>query len=524
MRAYPEQVLHQYNQAFSLKLQGKIQEALTQCESILKIHPTYSLALQLIGIIFAEVKNYPASLEYFTRAMKHDRKNAAIYSNRGNVYQDTKQYDLALADFDRAISIKRDFVEAHYNKGNCYKEMNQYEKAIECYKRTLVFNPKYKDAYTNMGTCYQNLQQFDKSVECYDKTIEINPQDWMAYNNKGYALHVLMNLDESIKTYDQAISSNPDNPDPKFNRGLVELLKGNWEKGWEGHEVRWTNRFSPVKFPKLWKGEDLTDKTIFIHHEQGIGDTIQFCRYLKLLKAKKIIVAVKPEAFALLKSMPEIDEIYDDLSKVNENDYHYQSPFMSLPYIFKTRPNNIPHDVPYLFAPEDRVAYWKDKLKDDKKFKVGLVWSGGFRADQPELWAVNNRRNVPLDKLASFQNENISFYSLQKGEFAEAELKNSKVWNMIDYTSELQDFSDTAALIENLDLIISVDTSTAHVAGALNKPVWMMNRFDTCWRWLTEGNKTDWYPSMTIYRQNSFNNWYNVINNIAIDLHALSRK
>ena len=524
MRAYPEQVLHQYNQAFSLKLQGKIQEALMQCESILKTYPTYSLALQLIGIIFAEVKNYPMALDYFTRAMKHDRKNAAIYSNRGNVYQDTKQYDLALADFDRSISIKRDFVEAHYNKGNCYKEMAKYPEAIECYKRTLVFNPKYKDAYTNMGTCYQNLQQFDKSLEFYKKTIEIDPKDWMAYNNTGYAKHVLMDLDGSIEAYDKAIEINPTNPDPKFNKGLVELLKGDWELGWEGHEVRWTNKFSPVHLPKLWKGEDLTGKTIFVHHEQGLGDTIQFCRYIKLLNAKKVIVAVKPEAMVLLSSMPEIDTIFDNHKMVNENDYHYQVPFMSLPYIFKTRPNNIPHNVPYLSAPKDRVDYWKDKLKDDKKFKVGLVWSGGFRADQPELWAVNNRRNIPLDKIACLQNDNISFYSLQKGDYAEAELKNSKVWNMIDYTSELTDFSDTAALIENLDLVISVDTSTAHVAGALNKPVWLMNRFDSCWRWLTTGNKTDWYPSMTIYRQNSFNNWDNIVEGIKKDLDGLSRQ
>jgi len=196
---------------------------------------------------------------------------------------------------------------------------------------------------------------------------------------------------------------------------------------------------------------------------------------------------------------------------------------MTIPYVLKTQIDTIPQEFPYLWADKDKIAYWKDKLKDDKKFKVGLVWNGGFRLDQPELWAVNNRRNIPLDKLASLQNPNVTFYSLQKGELAEKELADSKVWSMVDYTSELKDFSDTAALIENLDLVISVDTSTAHVVGAINKPLWLLNRYDTCWRWLQDKDTTNWYHSFKIYRQNKFNDWSNVIQDVERDLIELTK-
>jgi Tfp pilus assembly protein PilF len=510
-----------YNNALTLQSQGQIHPSLQQCEIILKKFPDFFPALQLVGTIFCEVKDYIQALNYFSKAVKADKKNPGIYSNRGNVYQFLKQYDLAFKDFDKAISLKKNFAEAYYNKANCYKDMNDYSRAIDTYKKALMYNPKMPDVYINMGLCYQNLQQFDVALENYNKSIEIKPNDWLAHNNKGYVLHCLLRLDESREAYNKAISLTDKNADTRFNLGLVNLCDGDWEKGWEGHEIRWSNRFTPIVLPDLWKGEDLTGKNLFIHHEQGLGDTIQFCRYIKLVKnlgVKKIIVAARTESVSLLRSIPEIDVIVNDPKLVNENDYHYQVPFMSLPYIFKTRIDNIPKDVPYLSAPKDKVSYWKDKLKDDKKFKVGLVWSGGFRQDQPELWAVNNRRNIQLDKLAILQNPNITFYSLQKGEPAETELKNSKMWDLVDYTSELKDFADTAALIENLDLIISVDTSTAHVAGALNKPIWLLNRFDTCWRWLIDHNTTDWYPSFKIYRQNTFNNWDNVIEEVKKDL------
>ena len=195
----------------------------------------------------------------------------------------------------------------------------------------------------------------------------------------------------------------------------------------------------------------------------------------------------------------------------------------SLPLAFKTTLSTVPTHIPYLRSNAQKVHFWKQKLGPKTRPRVGLVWSGGFRADHPELWSVNNRRNIPLASLAPLRDADIEFYSLQKGQPAESELSQltSERWNgphLIDHTNLLQDFADTAALIDNLDLVISVDTSTAHLTGALGKPVWILNRFDTCWRWLLERTDSPWYPTATLYRQERIGDWHGVVQRVRTDL------
>ena len=207
-------------------------------------------------------------------------------------------------------------------------------------------------------------------------------------------------------------------------------------------------------------------------------------------------------------------------------DVDYQCPMMSLPLAFKTELNSIPANIPYLSITEKKKRDWCRRLGEHSKFRVGLVWSGGFRPDRPELWSVNCRRNIGLEKLAKLKQKNIQFYSLQKGEVAESELRELREshWNesdIIDFTKDVVDFTDTAALIENLDLIISVDTSVAHLAGALGKQVWLLNRYDTCWRWLINRNDSPWYPTFKIYRQERYGDWDSAINKIKFDLENL---
>jgi hypothetical protein len=206
--------------------------------------------------------------------------------------------------------------------------------------------------------------------------------------------------------------------------------------------------------------------------------------------------------------------------------FDYQCPLMSLPLAFKTSLSNIPANVPYLKSNLEKSLFWKEKLGEKIKLRVGLVWSGGFRPNQPELWSVNKRRNIPLAKLTVLKNLDIDFYSLQKGQPAESELAEliRDNWDgphIVDFTSLLHDFSDTAALIENLDLIISVDTSTAHLAGALGQPVWILNRFDTDWRWLLDRSDSPWYPTVKLYRQEKAGDWDDVVQRVKADLICL---
>ncbi|MGO9849523.1 MAG: glycosyltransferase family 9 protein [Methylocella sp.] len=207
-------------------------------------------------------------------------------------------------------------------------------------------------------------------------------------------------------------------------------------------------------------------------------------------------------------------------------DFDYYCPLLSLPLVFGTTLETIPATIPYLKSNAEKSLFWKEKLGVKNKLRVGLVWSGGFRPNQPELWSVNSRRNIPLAKLAVLKQPDIEFYSLQKGEPAESELAEliHHNWDgphIIDFTSRLNDLSDTAALVENLDLVISVDTAIVHLAGALGKPVWILNRFDTCWRWLLDRTDTPWYPTAKLYRQEKAGHWDGVVQRIKMDLLAL---
>jgi tetratricopeptide (TPR) repeat protein len=498
-----------YSQAFILRNQGQSQKAYLLCEQVLKIAPKQPETLGLMGIMLAEANRPFDALSFFEKSLQ-SKKDPSTYNNRGNLYQTLKQYELALEDYETALKINKNFTDAYFNQGNCYKDLNQPAKAIDCYHKAVLSNPKYYTAYTNMGLCYQNLQEFNQALECFNKAIEIEPTYFGAYNNKGFCLHVLMRLDESIEAFKKATELNPDNNDAKFNIGFVYLLKGDLENGWAGHERRWFNKYKPSNLPRLWQGEDLKNKTIYIYHEQGLGDTLQFIRYVQQLKecGSKVIAAVKPEIAELFRNNPYIDEVKTDPKDIPE--YDYQCPMMSLPAMFKTRVNNIPY-APYIQADPEKVSHFRQKMGNSSKLRIGVVWSGGYRADQPEIWAVNERRNIPIEKLAQIYTPDVEFYNLQFG-------AKEYPFPMVDLMGDVKDFSDTAAIIQNLDCIITVDTSTAHLAGAMGKEVWLMNRFDTCWRWLENTDRTDWYPSFKIYRQKEFMNWDNVVADIKRDL------
>jgi hypothetical protein len=239
-----------------------------------------------------------------------------------------------------------------------------------------------------------------------------------------------------------------------------------------------------------------------------------------------VILEVERPLASLLRSLAGVSQlVVRGEESLPAHDYH--CPLMSLPLAFGTTLATIPARVPYLFSDGSKVCWWKDRLGPQTRLRVGLVWSGGFKPSHPEGWPINARRNVPLKELATLRNERIAFHSLQKGEPAESELKALQAagWqgpDIIDDTALLQDFSDTAALIENLDLVVSVDTSTAHLAGAMGKPVWIMNRFDTCWRWLLDRSDSPWYPTVRLYRQSVAGAWDEVVQRVRTDLLTLA--
>jgi hypothetical protein len=273
----------------------------------------------------------------------------------------------------------------------------------------------------------------------------------------------------------------------------------------------------------LWLGrENIQNKTILLYAEQGLGDTIQFFRYVKLVKelGARVLLEVPKPLLGLFNGLEGVDQLIETGDAPTAFDYY--CPLLSLPLVFKTILESIP-ESPKFNIQKKKISYWENKLGISKKLRVGLVWNGGFRPNLSHSWETNERRNLPFDQLNCLKNVDVEFISLQKGEPAETEFRQkiASEWygpHIKDFVNELIDFSDTAALVMNLDLVIAVDTSTAHLAASLGKPVWLLNRFDTCWRWLLDRDDSPWYPSIKIYRQPSLGDWDSVIKRVRQDL------
>ena len=492
-----EHIAHLYKNGLSLHQQGKYDEAQAVYEEILQIDTEHFDALQLLGALFVQ----------------------------------TNQYSQALNYLECALQLRPEYVEALSNRGNALKALGRFEDALASYDRAIGINPDFAIAHYNRATLLQDSGLLVEALHSYDQAIHIQPGYAQAFNNRGNTLKELGRFDQASISFSQCLALNPNNAGAQWNSSCLLLLMGDFESGWKGHEWRWHHEKIPSSkdkrnFPQpLWLGNyPLQGKTILLHAEQGLGDTLQFCRYVPLVAqlGAKVILEVQAPLIGLLKDLEGVNTLIARGDALPAFDY--QCPLMSLPLAFQTTLESIPAATPYLSANPHRVRVWQDRLGPKTKPRVGLVWNGGHRQDQPELWNVNQRRNLPLEKIARLQSLDMEFYSLQKGDPAESELKQKQaaVWpTLMNYADDLKDFTDTAALMQCMDLIISVDTSCAHLAGALGKPVWILNRFDSCWRWLLEREDSPWYPTAKLYRQKTPGDWDGVIERVAMDLGGL---
>jgi lipoprotein NlpI len=419
-------------------------------------------------------------------------------------------YVKALELIDRVITLTPDNGIAHSNRGNILKELNRFEEALVSLDKGITLDPTYVEAYSNKGNVLQDLHRYDEALEWYDRAIAQQPNYAEAYSNKGNALEMLHRHREAMECFDMATAINPQYVDAYWHKALGQLSSGDYEAGWQNYEARWFKKDATKllykNIPRLETLQNVAGKKILIWAEQGLGDTLQFCRYIKLLVGlgASVTFIVQKPLMSVLSSLSSYCTLIDSINSESEN-FSCQSPLLSLPLLFETRVETIPDQNPYLLCDEGKQSQFASKLMNSERLRVGVVWNGGFRVDHPELWSVNKRRNIELEQIAGLKGiPEIDFYSLQKGDPAEAELiaKQEALWpDIVNCVQWLDDFSDTAALIENLDLIISVDTSTAHLAGALGKPVWILNRYDSCWRWLRGRSDSPWYPSAKIYQQ-----------------------
>jgi len=372
----------------------------------------------------------------------------------------------------------------------------------------------YPEAWNNLGIIYRLRGQFEGSKDCFRKALLLRPAYAEACNNLGNALKDCGEMDEAIFFYQQAIQLK-DTADNHHNLALALMATGRLQEGWREYEWRWKSNQLASGFRSftqpLWQGEFAKGKTLLLHAEQGFGDTLQFCRFATFVieRGLRVILEVQPSLVRLMKSLAGVEAVVARGQPLPAFDLH--CPLLSLPLVFNTSLETIPVATSYLSADHEAVSVWRDRLLEhDGFFKVGLVWAGKPQRHTPDLAATDRRRSMPPEHLAPLADiEDVRFFSLQKeGQLAPAEL------TLVDYMDRCHDFADTAALIANLDLVISVDTAVAHLAAAIGKPVWLLNRLDTCWRWLQNREDSPWYPTLRIFRQPCAGDWQSVIANV----------
>ena len=531
--------------------------ALEYFNKALPLNPTFADALFHRGLTYKKKRALDLALSDFTKALDSNPRHIKALYESGSVYQESDLLDKALMFFDKAIEVDNAFIGAHLNKANVLRRMQRFDEATQVIDRLIEMAPNYGLAYSGKatilsdqhhfdmalpliqkaislehnnyelaqihcaaGVIYRNLWRLDDAAFHLQKSIELSSDLADAYGNLGLVYADLGKFEIAIPLYEKCLELHP-NHLSRFSYAIAKLTAGDLAGGFLQYEWRknmtvWGAGLRGSE----WTGKEwLGDKTVLVICEQGLGDTIQFCRYLTILSgiAGKVLFRVQAPLLSILSSLEGNIELVSESQELPHHDYFCF--LLSLPHLFGTDLSTIPARHSYLSAPKDKVESWATKLKPTTKKRVGLVWSGGYRAEMPNLWAVNSRRNIPFDLVAPLITDQCDWYSLQKGEPAETELANylrtpSRPINLHNLTSELHDFSDTAALISNLDLVIAVDTSTAHLSAALGKPTWLLNRFDTDFRWLLDRSDSPWYLTLRIFRQKSSGNWAQVVSEV----------
>ncbi|WP_327344014.1 tetratricopeptide repeat protein [Caballeronia glebae] len=467
---------------------------------------------------------------FFRGALERDSADARAMSGLAAVLAHEERLDDAKAACEAAIRMAPHFFDAHLNLGAVLLRLDRLDEAEAVLRHALSLDGQQASGHFNLGTVLMGANRSEEAQASLQRALELDPSYVEAWLNLGRVLEGLQRLDDAESAYRSGLAARPADPDLQANLALVLLAKGQFAEGWRLYESRFAARHGgPLAWDSgfaspQWRGEALRGKSLVVVAEQGFGDTLQFCRYLPLLKAKGLkhltVVCERPLS-RLIEEIEEVDACITRADASGLRAHDYWCFMMSLPLRFNTALDSIPALVPYLRAPDGLADAWKTRLPGASP-KVGLVWAGERRRDIKNADAVDKRRSIHARQfLPLLQVPGVSFVSLQLGATTRPQIEAIPAEiRPFDPMSDVTDFADTAAIIENLDLVIAVDTSTAHLAGALNKPVWMLSRFDQCWRWMTERDDTPWYPSMRLFRQTEPGEWESVIARAAHELRA----
>lgn len=489
---------------------GDLPEAERLCREIVLAQPDHFESTHVLAVAQAGLRRYDQALASYDRALRLRPNDPDVLNNRAGLLVAMGRLEEALQCYDRAIGARPDDAQAFSNRGAVLERLERFDAALANYDRAVALRPDFAEALYNRGNVLKELKRTDAALASYDRAIALCPGHADAHNNRGQVLKDLMRYDEALASYDAALAVQPLHVRAHGNAAALRLLTGDLSRGWQHYEWRWERDVlvaAKRNFPQpQWRGDTaIAGKTILVYAEQGLGDTIQFCRYVPMLTnaGARVVLEVQPPLHELMAASLEGVQIVDKGSSLPTFDLH--CPLLSLPLAFGTRLETIPAAEAYLRAPAERLAAWQARLGAAQGPRVGLVWSGNARHER------DGERSIALQALLPLMDVGAAFVSLQKEIRAEDRAILQARGDIFHFGDELKDFSDTAALVAQLDLVISVDTSVAHLAAALGKPTWILLTYIPDWRWLLARDDSPWYPTARLFRQDATKAWDGVI-------------
>jgi tetratricopeptide (TPR) repeat protein len=487
-------------------------QAIASYRAALALRPSYPEAMSGLAQLLCEDGTTDEAIDLARRTIAVQENSAASWYTLGRALHKQDRHQESVQALRRAISIDPNLPQAHNELGNVLVDLKSYPEAIQTLMHSLKIEESGKVRY-NLGTAFWESGSTDDAIAEYAKAELLGFSEPMLYNNLGAIYHQRAEFEKAAQFFQRALKIDPGFGLARFNLGMLQLLNGDFKEGFANYESRWKAKSIPLpaRYAQRgkWDGGDLQGRRILLDCEQGFGDSMQFVRYVPLLanRGAKPILAATPELFRLFKTVPCLEQIVCPPEEIPSFDV--QCPLMSLAHLMGTTKANVPANVPYLFADTALTERWRTRLPRDGRIKVGLCWSGNPKHKEDAA------RSLPLAALAPLAEiENAWFCSLQKGPASREIASLPGKLQLADWTTELTDFAETAALISVLDLTIACDTAVAHLAGAMGKPVWLLLPIVPDWRWMLDRDDSPWYPTMRIFRQSEAGDWGKPIESI----------
>ena len=508
----------------ALEQQGLHEEALKAFEKAVQIRPDAAELWTRVANVLMLLRRWDQAVSSFEHALKLDPRYWYAAYNYALLLLQSERFEDAVIQLNLCNELQPDHAATLNGRGTALHRLNRFEEALSDNRQAQVLDPTNADICNDIGAALQKLGRNEEALEWFDRALDLRPNFVWALNNKALTLGELHKFDEAFMLYHHVKEIEPENAQTDWNIALLHLLNGDFETGWRGREARWKIPSHPgtAGYPKfsqpVWLGEEnIEGKTILVCADEGLGDTIQFVRYAPMLKAlgARVILLPQESLHPLLSGLPGVSQCLPNLSKgLPAFDFH--CPVTSLPLAFRTTLETIPVPASYLPAPaEDRRQVWEDRLGHHGKLRIGLVWSGNPKHKN------DRNRSIPLRMFSGILDADAIFVSLQKDPRPDDTAVLRERTDIIDLSAYLADFSETAALVSCLDLVITVDTSVAHLAAALGCPTWMLLPYTPDWRWLLNRDDSPWYPTVRLFRQTETRDYANVLDRVKTELRKL---